>query len=147
MEKQAQVLVVDDEAVWRNKLAKILEDKGYLVCKAATYRGAMRWLKGRGFHLAVIDVNLADAPVDKRGEPEDISGMNIIAKIRERAIEQDMSVIIVTGFGTARLTREAFKKLDVFDVILKQDFDLEEFRSLVSDAIALALYKTPGENL
>jgi DNA-binding NtrC family response regulator len=147
MEKQAQVLVVDDEAVWRNKLAKILEDEGYLVCKATTYKQAMQWLKRRSFHLAVVDVNLADAPVNERGEPGDTRGMDIITKIRRRAIEQDMSVIIVTGYGTIRVAREAFRKLGVFDVIPKQDFDIKEFLSLVADAIALAYYKTPGENL
>lgn len=147
MEKQAQILVVDDEPVWLNKLASVLEKQGYPVRKAATYQEAMQWLECQPFHLAVIDVNLADAPVDERGEPADTSGMDIIAEIRDRAIEEDMSVIIVTGFGTARVTREAFKKLGVFDVILKQDFDLEEFRSLVADAIALAYYKKPAENL
>jgi DNA-binding NtrC family response regulator len=147
MEKQARVLVVDDEPVWLNKLAGILEKEGYRVRKAASYEEAMQWLERQAFHLAVIDVNLMDAPVDERGEPGDTSGMDIIAKTRERAIEQDMSVIIVTGFGTARLTREAFKKLGVFDVILKQDFDLKEFRSLVSEAIALAHYKKSGGSL
>ena len=71
MEKQHQVLVVDDEPVWLDKLAKILEKEGYLVRKAKTYEEAMQWLDCQPFHLAVIDVNLADAPVDERGEPED----------------------------------------------------------------------------
>ena len=146
MEKKAQVLVVDDEPVWLDKLAGILEKEGYLVRKAATYKEAMEWLDCQPFHLAVVDVNLADAPVDERGEPGDTRGMDIIAKIRGRAIEQDMSVIIVTAYGTIRVAREAFKKLGVFDVIPKQDFDLREFRSLVADAIALAYYKKPAEN-
>ena len=147
MKKQAQVLVVDDEPVWLDKLAEILEKEGYRARKAATYKEAMEWLDRRAFHLAVVDVNLADAPVDERGEPGDTRGMDIVTNIRGRAIEQDMSVIIVTGYGTIRVARKAFRELGVFDVIPKQDFDLKEFRSLVAEAIALAYYKRPGETL
>lgn len=147
MEQQWQILVVDDDPVWLNKLVKILEkaDKRYSVLKAATYEKAIQSLESETFQLAVVDVNLADAPVDESGEPGNRRGLDIIKKIRERA--PDMSVIIVTGFGTFKVAREAFKERGVLDTIPKQDFDLGEFRSLVSEAIALAHYKKPGENL
>jgi ActR/RegA family two-component response regulator len=142
--KQWQVLVVDDEPVWLDELAEILENAGYLARKAATYGEALQWLEREAFQLAVVDVNLADAPVDEKGEPRDTSGMDIISEIRQRAMEQDMSVIIVTGYGTFNVAREAFKKLGVLDVIPKQNFDLKEFRSLAADAISRTVNKMPG---
>ncbi len=144
MAQQVQILVVDDEQVWLDKIAGILEQEGYQVRKAQTYREAMEWLDSEPFFLAVVDVNLTDAPPDERGEPGDTSGMKFIKEIRRRAIEQDMSVIIVTGVGTLRVAREAFTKLGVCDVIPKEDFKLKEFRSLVADAIALAYTKRPA---
>jgi ActR/RegA family two-component response regulator len=148
MEKQtqAQVLVIDDEPVWLDKLAAILTKAGYGVRKAATYEEAMKWLEHEIFHLAVVDVNLADAPLDEQGEPEDTSGMDVIAEIRHRAILQDMSVIIVTGYGTFRVAREAFKELGVVDAIHKNDFNLKDFRSLVADAVALAYHRMADED-
>lgn len=143
MEKKPCVLVVDDEPVWLDQLADLLEEEGYLVSKAITREGAERYLKTRTFDLAVVDVNLTDAPTDESGEPLDQQGMELIEGIRRFAKKKDMAIVIVTGYGTSRITRKAFKFLGVNDVLFKKGFDIDEFRSVIHYAVA-DFYLTDG---
>ena len=136
MEKKPHALVIDDESVWLYQLAELLEEAGYLVSKAATREDAEHHLNVHTFDLAVVDVNLTDAPTDEWGEPLDQQGMELIANIRSFAKKKEMAIVIVTGYGTRKITRQAFKALGVKDVLFKQDFDVEEFRSVVHEAVA-----------
>lgn len=136
MEKELRALVIDDEPVWLDQLSDILEEKGYLVSRAVTREDAEHYLNVHTFDLAVVDVNLTDAPTDEWGEPLDQQGMELIADIRSFAKKKEMAIVIVTGYGTRNITRQAFKALGVNDVLFKQDFDVEEFRSVVHEAVA-----------
>jgi ActR/RegA family two-component response regulator len=142
--RQWQILVVDDDPTWLDLLEEILEDEGYGVCKAATYEEAVQSLERQTFQLAVVDVNLADAPVNERGEPMDTSGLAVIEQIGKRA--PDTSVIIVTGYGTFNVARKALQELGVRKVIPKGElFDVKEFGSVVADAVAHAVKRMLGE--
>lgn len=136
MEEKPRALVIDDEPMWLDQLAGLLEEQGYLVSKAATREGAERYLETRTFELAVVDVNLTDAPTDESGEPLDQQGMELIEGIRRFAKKKDMAIVIVTGYGTSKITREAFKLLGVNDVLFKNSFDIDEFRSVAHQAVA-----------
>ena len=136
MEKKLCALVIDDESVWLDQLSDILEEEGYLVSKAVTRDDAEHYLKIHTFDLAVVDVNLTDAPTDEWGEPLDQQGMELVADIRRFAKKKEMAIVIVTGYGTRKITRQAFKALGVNDVLFKQDFDVEEFRSTIHEAVA-----------
>lgn len=147
MEKQPRALVIDDVAVWLDQLADLLEEAGYLVSRAVTREDAERHLSIHTFDLAVVDVNLTDAPTDEWGEPLDQQGMELIADIRSFAKKREMAIVIVTGYGTRKITRQAFKALGVNDVLFKQDFDVEEFRSVVHEAVADFYLKESGFDL
>ena len=134
MKKRPRALVIDDDPLWLDQSADLLEEQGYLVSKAATRKDAEHYLAIHAFILAVVDVNLTDAPVDEWGEPLDKQGLEIVADIRMYA-KRDVAIVIVTGYGTRQITREAFKDLGVQDVLFKQDFDIAEFRSVIDEAV------------
>lgn len=135
MATQARILVVEDMSDWCEKLAGILRREGYLVREAADYDEAIRWLESQIFDLAVIDIRLED------WDATNIQGMVLIDEIRRRKIEKDMGIIIVTGYGTAEHARKAFRDHHVFDFLAKANFDLEEFKMLVAEAIEDAYAK------
>lgn len=145
MDKQPRALIVDDAPVWRDKLANILEKEGYLTEQASSREEAGHLLIIHIFDVVIVDVNLTDAPTDDKGEPLDKQGMELIAAIRQFAQKKELAVIIVTGYGTRSITRDAFKHLGVSDVFFKQDFNVKEFRETVKAATASIYLKRAGE--
>src|SRR5689334_22608970 len=113
MEKQPRALVVDDEEVWLDNLAGELETADYLVSKAETREEAEYFLLNYTFDVVVMDVNLTDSSTDEKGEPIDQQGIELIRTVRQFAKKKDLAVVIVTGYGTPSVTREAFRKLGV----------------------------------
>lgn len=136
MEEKPRALVIDDEPVWLEQLADLLQEAGYLVSKAENREQAEYYLSTYAFNVAVVDVNLTNAPMDESGEPLDQQGMQLIEGIRRFAQKKDIGIVVVTGYGTPRVTREAFKSLSVDDVLFKRDFNIEEFRLAVHEAAA-----------
>lgn len=134
MTRQARVLVVEDADDWRETLAGVLRDDGHLVREATTYKEAVTWLRSDIFHVAVVDLRLDEWDLN------DFQGMDLIAQLRSLSEEgKGMSVVIVTGYGGLQEARDAFKPpLSVFDFLGKKEFDIEEYKSVIRDAIAAA---------
>jgi CheY-like chemotaxis protein len=139
-----RALVVDDELVWRDNLSDLLEEEGYAVNKASTRQEAERLLNAYIYDVAIMDVNLTDAPTDVKGEPLDQQGMELIAAIRRFARKKEMAIVIVTGYGTPNITRNAFKSLGVQDILFKRSFKAIEFREVVKEATADIYLKREG---
>jgi len=81
-----RILVVDDEEVVRNIVARALEEKGYHVKGVSRAGAAIEEIKGR-YELAIVDIKLPDA-----------SGLELLAQIRR--ISPLTEVIIITGYAT-----------------------------------------------
>jgi CheY-like chemotaxis protein len=144
MSAQLRALVIDDEAPWRRQLQALLEDVGYTVKSAESREQADELLQNSIYDLVVVDVNLTDAPFDESGEPEDQQGMEIIADLRRYAKKRDLAIIIVTGFGTGKITRQAFKSLGVNDIFFKKGFDIKAFRAAALESVADAKLRDAG---
>ncbi len=79
------VLVIDDDQIVLQILAKILRKEGYNVDTAETGCEAMEKLQAKTFHIAIIDVRL-----------QDISGIDLLAQIQKSA--PNMKKIMLTGY-------------------------------------------------
>jgi CheY-like chemotaxis protein len=145
MEKQPRALVVDDDQSWLETLSEELEDHDYIVNRAASREEAEHLLRKHNYDVVVMDINLTDAPSDDQNEPLDKQGMELIQSMRRYAKKKDLAVVIVTGYGTPNIIREAFKKLGVEDILPKQDFKLDEFRAIVEKATANTYLRMAGE--
>ncbi len=59
--KRGRIIVVDDNAHWREELAEVLAEKEFSVVAVANKEMALKQLAEEEFDLVILDVNLADA--------------------------------------------------------------------------------------
>lgn len=136
------VLVVDDHPTWRDMLAEILLNDEYEVIDVETYQAALEAVQHQNppFQVAVVDLNLNYAGKARSNE----DGLRLAADIRRQS--PTTSVIILTGYATARTARIAIRNLEVFDYIEKfsaggKIFDHVQFRETIGRAAAEARRK------
>ena len=110
------ILIVDDEAAYREVLSAIFEDEGYKVSTAESGRSALEFLSANPCDLVLSDVRMPD-----------IDGIELLRRARENY--SDVGVVLMTAFGTMDTAREAFK-LGADDFIQKP-FNNDELRVIV----------------
>ncbi len=115
-----KLLIVDDEAAYREVLKAVFEDEGYSVATADDGRSALAYLKSSKCNLIVSDVRMPD-----------IDGIALLKAARET--QPDIGVVLMTAFGTITTAREAFR-LGADDFIQKP-FNNEELKVIVRRAL------------
>ncbi|MFH0966313.1 MAG: response regulator [Methanobacteriota archaeon] len=91
MDSPECILIVDDEESQRKTLSFIFKKKGYLTESAGTGKEALEIASGRLINLVLLDINLPDT-----------EGIELIAPLKQ--INQDMAIIMVTGFASVENT-------------------------------------------
>ena len=127
MVAQYQILIVEDEARWREDvLREVLEDEGYQVQTSSSYNEAIDVLGQHSFDLAVIDVNLTS-----------VSGNQDGIRLLEHLASQhaQTQTIVISGSRTRAMAAESAKKFRPFAFVDKTTFDFGEFVTLVEDAL------------
>jgi len=94
MEKNIKVLVVDDEADFREVMMFWLESKGYSVIKASDGEGAIRLVKEEEPDIIFLDLNM---PV--------MDGVEALKKIRE--FNTTIPVIFISAYVDDKRVNEA----------------------------------------
>ena len=102
------ILIVDDEAGERESLGELVETVGAEVALAHDAATARAAAAERRFGCAVVDKNLGD------GDPD--GGLKLVRELK--ALQPDMDVIVVTGFGDLDSAVEAFRA-GAMDFMLK----------------------------
>src|SRR5262249_22634248 len=120
-ERSNTILVVDDEKGFRDNLCELLSDEGYQTLEAARSAAALELVTGATPDLILLDVKLPDA-----------QGTETLQRLR--ALKPDVPVIMMTAYGSSRLTIEAMK-LGAFDYITKP-FDLDELLLVIRRAFS-----------
>ncbi len=115
----SRILVVEDQPVSREVLARILERDGYNVQSAATAREAMELGTRFRPHLLLTDWLLPD-----------VNGLQVAEKLR--ADQPDLGVIFLTGLPTDQLTAQALHVQPCTFIEKPCDFQrlLQEIRNL-----------------
>ena len=111
MQRNYNVLIVDDEPLIRKSLYEILRIEGYNAHMAGTGEEAMDLLKED-----LMDVVITDMKLPK------MSGIDLLEKIKKNY--QDTEVVLITGFGSIETAVEAMKK-GAYDYITKPIIDNE----------------------
>ena len=128
---RGKILIVEDYTDWRELLTGLLQREGYQVEAAATLQAARSYIdQTKDLDLAILDIRLVET--DELNE----DGMQLLAEIRER--RGFTRVIMVTGHGTMESQRRAFREFHAFDFFRKEQFDSEEFRQAVHEAVEQA---------
>jgi len=125
---RGKVLIVDDYSDWRDLLSGLIEREGHLVEAAGNREAALAYInENKDLDLVILDIRLVET------EENNQDGMRLLAEIRKRL--SFTRVIMVTGYGTMETQRKAFKEFQAFDFFRKAQFDSDEFRRSVQDAV------------
>lgn len=118
--KNAQILVVDDEERMRNLLKKVLMRQYFYVDTASNGIAALRKVEEHPFDIIIADVRM----------PE-MNGMEVLAAVKKT--RPDIYMIIMTAFGSIDSAVEAMKK-GAYDYITKP-FKMSEISMVVEKAL------------
>ncbi|MBJ6799599.1 sigma-54-dependent transcriptional regulator [Geomonas propionica] len=124
------ILVVDDESVIREGLARILEGDSFTVDAAKNGHAAIELLQQKQFELIITDLKMPG-----------MSGFEVLNAVK--ILQPDTPVIMITGFATVETAVEAMKNGTV-DYIVKP-FTPEQILEKVH--LALEQKKTTVEDI
>lgn len=115
-----QILIVDDEAEFRQLLTSRLSRKGYHVSEAEDGQQALEFIISRSIHLILLDLKMPN-----------MDGMTFLHQCME--IRKDIQIIILTGQGTIESAIEAMKR-GAYDYLSKP-YNLKELEALITKAL------------
>jgi diguanylate cyclase (GGDEF)-like protein len=91
-----KILIVEDDAFFREIFSDILKEDGYQVETASSGNEALAMLNKNNYQLVVTDMVL-----------QDISGLDILSRAKQ--MDADIEVIVVTGYGNMESAIYALK--------------------------------------
>lgn len=94
---EAQILVVDDEELVRESLARLLTSEGFSVRTAASAEEADHWVSSARFDAMLLDVELPR-----------MNGVEFLGWALER--DPELAVIMLTGVNNPDLARKCIEK-------------------------------------
>ncbi len=119
-EAPAHILVIDDDKAMRDACFQILSRQGYRVELAASAKQGLTLLERQSFDSILLDLVMPD-----------MDGLEALKKIR--ALDPDVEVIIITGYGTIQSAVESIKA-GAFH-FLSKPFVPDDLSNLVSRAL------------
>lgn len=134
-EARPSLLLVDDDAVYRERLARALAARGCEVRTAASAEEAIHLAEDDSPELAVLDLRMPGA-----------SGLELLARLK--ALDPTTQVLILTGYGSISTAMEAVragasnyltKPVDVDQILASFDHDGEAPGSPGPETPSLAL--------
>lgn len=102
-----KILLVDDDPISSNALYDYLLSKGYKTNTAATAKECFEKLQSEEFDVLLLDFVLPDK-----------SGLEILNELAKNTRYNDLTKIMITGFGSIKTAVEAMKK-GAYDFITK----------------------------
>ena len=95
--KDKSLLIVDDDNPFRERLARAMEKKGFLVSQAGGVKPGIDSVKSNNPAFAVVDLRLNDG-----------SGLEVVKEIQKN--NSDSRIIMLTGYGNIPTAVAAIKE-------------------------------------
>ncbi|HTV82009.1 MAG TPA: response regulator [Acidobacteriaceae bacterium] len=126
-DEELAALIVDDDEIFRTRLGRALEARGWKIFFAANGGEAVSLAREGKPHLAVVDLRLGDE-----------SGLDVIRSLRP--LDHSMFIIVLTGWGSIATALEAVRGGANHYMSKPVDADqlVAAYRSLLSRAPAAA---------
>lgn len=121
-----RVLVVEDDANWREIYAEILAEGDYAVDCAVSYGEARGWLQRVDYDLAIVDLNLASSAAPEGNR----DGFFLLRAARQRGVP----AIVVSALGDPADIDRAYDEFGIFAFVEKEGFDRANFARLLAAA-------------
>ena len=122
MDRNAKVLIVDDDENIRNTMKTILEDEGYIIDLAATGSEAIEKTQTEAYNLGLLDIRLPD-----------MEGVELL-KLMKDATPRTRK-IMVTGYPSMQNAITALNKNA--DAYLVKPVDIEKLLKTVKEQLRL----------
>jgi len=129
--RKSTILIVDDDEVFADVLARAFDRRGYATLVAADLDSAVDSARRSAPDYAVVDLKLPGG-----------SGLQVIKRLRE--IGPHMRIVMLTGFGSIATTVDAIK-LGAVHYLSKPANADEVLAALHRDAPQLAQAIQPGD--
>jgi two-component system response regulator RegA len=94
--ERASILVVDDDAVFRGRLARAFADRGYEVIEAEDHEAAVAAAERESPEYAVVDLRMPGR-----------SGLELVQSLRR--IDAATKVVVLTGYGSIATALDAVR--------------------------------------
>lgn len=114
------ILVIDDKESMRTMLSNVLTEEGYQVDAASGGKEGLDLARVKGYDLAITDMKMPD-----------VDGLEVLSGLKN--LDNDMSVIIMTAYGTVE-TAVAAMKSGAYDFITKP-FDPDHLTVIIERAL------------
>jgi DNA-binding response OmpR family regulator len=119
------ILIVDDETLARDALARLLEHEGFATLRASNGRDAWAMTYQERPDLILLDLMM----------PE-MDGLTFLGMVRRDALKRDIPVVVLTGADDrGQLISKAWD-LGVNDLIPKADFTVAEVVARIRQQLA-----------
>jgi two-component system, response regulator RegA len=96
VESPHTILVVDDDAMFRTRLMKALENRGFEVRGAENVQNAIDLARADSPEMALVDLKMPGG-----------SGLDLVRELK--AIDQTTNVVVLTGYGSIATALEAVR--------------------------------------
>ncbi len=130
MDRKTKIMLVDDEAIVGKRLKPSLEKIGFDVEVYGDGRAAIERIQKEVFDIVVTDVRM-----------DDIDGIQVLEHVQAKSPQT--KVIIITGYATVEIAREALVK-GAFDFIAKP-FKPSDLRAVIEKANKARSEQKTGE--
>jgi two-component system response regulator RegA len=124
------ILLVDDDASLRERLARALEKRGYLVRTAEDYDSALPIARESAPEFAVVDLRMPGP-----------SGLELIRALKE--IDPETRIVVLTGYGSIATTIDAMRLGAVY--YLQKPADADDILAAFARAEAPPLEVLPDD--
>jgi DNA-binding NtrC family response regulator len=122
LDKNARIIIVDDDENIRKTMKTILEDEGYFVDVAATGNEAIEMTQETAYNIALLDIRLPD-----------MEGVELLKLIKENVPRTRK--IMVTGYPSMQNAISALNKNA--DAYLIKPVDVEKLLNMVKEQLQL----------
>jgi ActR/RegA family two-component response regulator len=127
--QNARILILDDDEQWITTFRTVLQGKVASIDSAYSLSEAINLIDKRYFNVAIVDLRL------NNDDPSDDSGMEFLAAVQKRGLDDVMAPIMCTAFGNLTNAIEALRDFHVVDFINKGSFQAESLLMAVNKAI------------
>jgi DNA-binding NtrC family response regulator len=123
MDNKVSILLIDDEAIVGKRLKPALEESGYQVETYQQGKTALARIQEKDFDIVVTDMRI-----------DEVTGLDVLKAAQAKS--SSTKVILITGYATMELAREALSK-GAFEVLAKP-FRPQELRDIIHRAASPA---------
>jgi CheY-like chemotaxis protein len=114
MDKQASILIVDDDEHWCKELVELLQKNGFHAEAACSVSQALERMSTTLYHILILDIRMKDDSDNK-------DGIQLLRELEERGLNKAIKVIMLSAYGTIEHVREAFIAYKVADFLSKDE--------------------------